>query len=40
MGGTEQSTRLIDDKRDMIADGYDFRDILLSCSDGFKPNLE
>lgn len=40
MGGTEQSTRLIDDKRDMISDGYDFRNILIACSDNFVPNAE
>lgn len=29
LGGTEQSTRLIDDKRDQIAEGYDFRGIIM-----------
>ena len=29
LGGTEKSTRLIDDKRDMISDGYDFRGIYM-----------
>ena len=29
LGGTEKSTRLIDDKRDMISDGYDFREIYM-----------
>ncbi|MBO7450593.1 MAG: CHAP domain-containing protein [Clostridiales bacterium] len=40
MGGEEQSTRFIEDQRGNIIEGYDFRDILIACSDGFVPNDE
>ena len=40
MGGEEQSTRYIEDQRGNIIEGYDFRDILIACSDGFVPNDE